>query len=89
VDFLANIKKALAIHYLEHLIQDLNDMTPSFHDRLISLYLDEIANPSTPLEQRHQTREKLENFLEESTQYVPERILARLPNSTKSFREMC
>jgi hypothetical protein len=84
IDYLASIKRDLAIRYLEHLINDLQEMSPTFHDRLVSLYLDEAAHSSVSLEQRNQVREKLVNFLEDSDQYMPERVLAKLSQSISS-----
>src|SRR5438046_8607224 len=81
IEYLASMKRDLAIQYLEHLINDLQEMSPTFHDRLVSLYLDEAADLSVSLEQRNQVREKLVNFLEESDQYMPERVLAKLSQS--------
>ena len=84
IDYLSSIKHDLAIRYLEHLINDLQEMSPTFHDRLVSLYLDEAADSSVSLEQRNQVREKLVNFLEDSDQYMPERVLAKLSQSISS-----
>jgi Vam6/Vps39-like protein vacuolar protein sorting-associated protein 39 len=85
VEYLASIKKALAIRYLEHLIHDVQEMGPTFHDRLVSLYLDEASNRILDEDGGKEVREKLLKFLEESNQYMPERILARLQSSTIPF----
>ena len=81
IEYLASIKRYLAIRYLEHLINDLQEMSPTFHDRLVSLYLDEASDKSVNEDQRNQIREKLINFLEDSDQYMPERVLAKLSHS--------
>ena len=78
IEYLASIKRDLAIRYLEHLIKDLQEMSPTFHDRLVSLYLDEASDKSVNEDQRNQIREKLVNFLEDSDQYMPERVLGKL-----------
>jgi Vam6/Vps39-like protein vacuolar protein sorting-associated protein 39 len=78
---LVSVKRDLAIRYLEHLIDDLQEMSPTFHDRLVLLYLDEASDQSVSQDQRTQVREKMVTFLEESDQYMPERALAKLSNS--------
>lgn len=81
VEYLVSIKRELAIRYLEHLINDLQEMSPTFHDRLVSLYLDEATDLQLPDEYRSQVRERLVKFLEETDQYYPERVLAKLSHS--------
>jgi|SRR5579862_2414104 len=81
LDYLLSIKRELGIRYLEHLIHDLNEMSPAFHDRLVTLYLDEASDSSLNDQHRSEIREKMVKFLEESEQYMPERALARLSHS--------
>ena len=81
IEYVASIKRDLAIRYLEHLINDLQEMDPTFHDRLISLYLDEASDVSVKEDQQKQIREKMVKFLEQSDQYMPERVLAKLSHS--------
>jgi hypothetical protein len=78
VDYLTSIKRDLGIRYLEHLINDLQEMSPAFHDRLVTLYLDEASDQSGNDYHRTEIREKLVKFLEDSDQYMPERVLAKL-----------
>ena len=86
VDYLTSIKRDLGIRYLEHLVNDLQEMSPSFHDRLVTLYLDEASDSSIDESRRNEVRERLVKFLEESDQYMPERVLAKLSRSTiRSF----
>jgi len=66
---------------LEHLIHDLQEMSPSFHDRLVTLYLGKASDSAADEKQRNEVREKLVKFLEESDQYMPERVLAKLSRS--------
>ena len=82
VEYLASIKRELAIRYLEHLINDLQEMSPTFHDRLVSLYLDEATDLHLSEDHRNQVRDRLVKFLEETDQYYPERVLAKLSHST-------
>jgi Vam6/Vps39-like protein vacuolar protein sorting-associated protein 39 len=81
LEFLVSVKRALAIRYLEHLIHDLHELSPLFHDRLVSLYLDEASDVAVAQDCRAAIRDKTVEFLEESEQYMPERTLARLSRS--------
>lgn len=42
-DFLQRIDPALAIQYIEHLIDELHETSPAFHDRLVDLYLESVT----------------------------------------------
>src|SRR6202000_770077 len=42
LDFLQRISSRLAIAYLEHIITELDDLTPEFHQRLVDLYLERL-----------------------------------------------
>lgn len=88
VDYLVSIKRDLGIRYLEHLINDLQELSPTFHDRLVTLYLEEASDSATPESQRKEVRDKLVIFLEESDQYMPERVLAKLSRSTILLQEI-
>ncbi|TAQ85668.1 hypothetical protein B7494_g6012 [Chlorociboria aeruginascens] len=46
VSFLEAIDLHLAIKYLEHLINELNDLTPEFHNRFVELCLHDLKNPN-------------------------------------------
>jgi Vam6/Vps39-like protein vacuolar protein sorting-associated protein 39 len=65
------------------LINDLGDLSPSFHDSLVALYLDEAS--SLQGDKKDEIRGKLASFLEKSDQYMPERVLARLSKSIFTF----
>lgn len=84
--FLEGIYPSLAEQYLEHIIDELSDLSPEFHDRRISLYLSRLGSSpessTAPL-----TKEKLEQFLKESSSYSPEKVLPRLPASQRVFHE--
>jgi hypothetical protein len=90
LDFLQEIDDKLAVRYLEHVIGELNDLTPDLHQRLAVLYLNRL--------QKHQGskdvfssedeyklwREKLITMLKTSDQYSPSKILARLDREGRS-----
>lgn len=75
------MKRDLGIRYLEHLINDLQEMSPTFHDRLVTLYLEAASDSAVQESQRKEVRDKLVTFLEASDQYMPERVLAKLSQS--------
>lgn len=78
--------------YLEHIIHHLNENGPEFHERLIEIYLDRIKLASTTSKSDGETAahegptdvkqdedyQKLIRFLESSSQYRPDRLLARI-----------
>ena len=72
--FLQGIDPKLAVQYLEHVIQEWNDLSPDLHQRLLLLYLDQLTadkNDAT-------TKAKFLAMLKESEQYSPAKILDRL-----------
>jgi len=60
-------------------------MSPNFHDRLVALYFDEVADRMVDEDRRNEVREKLLKFLEDSGQYMPERVLAWLQTRMTRF----
>ena len=44
VSFLEGLDANLAVRYLEHVINELDDLKPEFHDRLISAYFQELKS---------------------------------------------
>jgi Vam6/Vps39-like protein vacuolar protein sorting-associated protein 39 len=88
LDFLQGIDSKLAVQYLEHIINELNDLTPDFHQRLIDLYLDRLNDPSfTDQEERKNWLDRLQLFLKTSTQYNRARAFGRIPADNPSFYE--
>ncbi|ORX99906.1 hypothetical protein K493DRAFT_335529 [Basidiobolus meristosporus CBS 931.73] len=91
VEHLDHYAPDLCIPYLEHIIHELEDNNPEFHNTLIILYLnnvmnaenDQIVEPVT--EDHNSTRQKLIKFLTESTFYKAEKILGQL--TTDGFYE--
>ncbi|KAF2668175.1 hypothetical protein BT63DRAFT_414207 [Microthyrium microscopicum] len=87
LDFLQRINPLLATRYLEHIITELSDMTPDFHQRLIDLYLERLhtgreSKPEyggfTNQEEKLDCKQKLERFLRSSEQYNRSRIFVKL-----------
>lgn len=79
MQFLAGVNAQLCERYLEHIIQALGEAGTDFHEKLIALYLDDLAKGGSESTTAHT---KLERVLETSQSYRPERILARLPSDS-------
>ncbi|KAI9775511.1 MAG: Vacuolar morphogenesis protein 6 [Geoglossum umbratile] len=97
VSFLQGIDLKLAVKYLEHLIHELNDLTPDFHNRLVGLYLERLKRPEDEKgaeygdfqsdRERTEWREKLLSFLRASQQYSLARSLGLIPRDDSEFYE--
>ncbi|KAL4892431.1 vacuolar sorting protein 39 domain 1-domain-containing protein [Aspergillus ambiguus] len=93
LDFLQKIDANLAVRYLEHVIGELNDMTPDLHQKLLTLYLDHLKKDKTKEwefssnEERVEWREKFLEMLRSSSQYSPAKLLDRLDRDDPEFFE--
>jgi hypothetical protein len=88
LEFLQKINSRMAVTYLEHIIGELNDLTPEFHQKLIEFYLARLkASPETKVEQggfesnedREEWKKRLQDFLSSSSQYIKARTFSQLP----------
>ncbi|CAH7687428.1 hypothetical protein BY996DRAFT_4635646 [Phakopsora pachyrhizi] len=80
VEFLERQSLIACLLYLEHLIHGLNDRTPTFHEKLIHVYIIEFKRLRSKgdLDDARETYEKLLNHLY-SPYYSPNWVLGRLP----------
>ena len=87
LDFLRGIDKKLEARYLEHIIQELNDTTPDFHQRLADVYIEGLkSNDFENEESRSSWRERTLDFLRTSQNYEPYKALRQVSNDgTKAF----
>ncbi|KAF1991478.1 hypothetical protein K402DRAFT_443636 [Aulographum hederae CBS 113979] len=86
LDFLLNIDVKLGVRYLEHITQELNDLTPEFHQQLIELYLERLkAGDFKDEEEKDTWKWKLEEFLKSSDQYNRARAFRSLPSDNPTF----
>jgi len=77
--FLTGIDKALAVRYLEHIVNELGDSSPEFHQKLVDLYLERLKSGDFKSdEERDQAKNHLEEFLRTSTRY----------NKVKTFNQL-
>jgi hypothetical protein len=88
LEFLQKIDAQLAVTYLEHIIVELNDLTPEFHQRLIDLYLERLkAGKDLKTENggfenneaQEEWKDKLQTFLRSSAQYIRAKAFRQLP----------
>jgi len=85
LSFLHAIDLKLAVRYLEHIIEELNDRHPDFHQMLVDLFLERLKSGEFENEEeRVQWRERLETFLKTSTLYNKVRVFKQLPADGKS-----
>jgi hypothetical protein len=94
IDFLEKVdNNALAIRYLEHVIDELNDLSPDLHQRLLNLYLDKLEKHKrgeakfASEDEFQEWKQKLLAFLKSSDQYSPAKMLGRLPQDDPDFYE--
>lgn len=94
IDFLEKVGNSdLAIRYLEHVIEELNDLSPDLHQRLANLYVDKLEKHKSgkarfASEHEFQAcKEKLLAFLKSSDQYSPAKMLDRLSRDDPDFYE--
>lgn len=85
LDFLQGINKKLTMKYLEHLIHELNDMTPEFHQRIVDLYIDGLKSNDFASEMdRAIWKEKTLDFLKQSQSYQPYKALRQLSSDGRT-----
>jgi len=82
--FLESIDKSLAVKYLEHVIDELNDSTPELHQRLLMLYFDELKKHPDNLAE---LEDKFITLLRDSSHYSPAKLLGALPKDDPTFYE--
>ena len=81
LEFLEGIDSDLAIQYLEHVIDELNDLTPDLHQRLLFLYLQRLQKYKSMVATDEESDEwwrKFVGMLRSSSQYSPAKMLDRL-----------
>lgn len=90
LDFLEKKDRALAIRYLKHITQELNDTTPSFHQRLAEYCIQGLRqqNVRTKPEGPEWEKDALE-FLRTSRYYKPYKALQMLPADGKWISRGC
>lgn len=84
LQFLQRIDRNLGVRYLEHIIQELNDTTPDFHQRLVNIYIETLrADVFSNNSERDRWKEKTLGFLKSSKYYQAYKALGLLPKDGK------
>ena len=76
LSFLKEIDEQLAVKYLEHIINELNDVTPGFHKELIEEYLRQLKAANK--DSKPKVQQTLLTFLKSSKHYQSWKILPLL-----------
>ena len=80
LDFLESVDEMLAVRYLEHLVQELNDTTPDFHQRLLNEYVGRLKSDDFDNDDdREALKNKTLEFLRSSRCYSPYKALGLIP----------
>lgn len=88
LQFLQGIDRRLAVRYLEHIIHELNDTTPDFHQRLVDIYIQglKIGNFNNERERLEWSQKTLE-FLRNSKNYQAYKALGQLDQDDPNLYE--
>lgn len=69
VKFLDSVDTKLEVRYLEHIITELNDMTPDYHNQLVEMLVRQLKSSDARDEEWQVHMGRLVSFLKESNQY--------------------
>ncbi|KKA28335.1 hypothetical protein TD95_004921 [Thielaviopsis punctulata] len=86
VEYLGRIEPVLEIQYLEHIITELNDLTPDFHNRLAELFVNYLKEKPRS-DEWDRMMERFVRFLRESRQYSLSRAFSMIPRDEPAFYE--
>lgn len=88
LEFLQGIDNDLAKRYLEHIIQEFNDDTPDFHQRLVNIYIERLkANDFVSEDDQAAWKEKTLDFLKTSKNYQAYNALQKLSKDDPNLFE--
>ncbi|ORY18749.1 vacuolar sorting protein 39 domain 1-domain-containing protein [Clohesyomyces aquaticus] len=90
LEFLQQIDLKLAVRYLEHIVEELDDTTPEFHQRLIDLFLERLKAGRDQFENDEENdkwQARLQSFLKSSSHYNKVRVLKQLPPDDPDYYE--
>lgn len=83
VKFLDGVDTRLEVRYLEHIIAELNDMTPDFHNQLVEMLVQQLKGSDARDEDWEVHMGRLVRFLRESKQYSLGRAFSILKGDGK------
>lgn len=85
VKFLDSVDKKLEVRYLEHIISELNDMTPDYHNQLVEMLVQQLKSSDARDEEWQVHMGRLVSFLKESNQYSLGTAFSLLKGDGKSI----
>ena len=86
LDFLEKIDQNLAVKYLVHIIDELDDSTPEFHQRLLEIYLNGLKSNNFATDQEKAVwKKKFLEFLRNSQHYEAWTLLRRMSSDGMSI----
>lgn len=89
VKFLDSVDKKLEVRYLEHIISELNDMTPDYHNQLVEMLVQQLKSSDARDEGWEVHMGRLVSFLKESNQYSLGTAFSLLKGDGKSLCLVC
>lgn len=87
VQYLDGIDTRLEVRYLEHIIGELNDLTPDFHNGLVELLVSQLRGSDKRDDEWQMDMIRLNGFLKESRQYSLTRAFTLLKGDDPAFYE--
>ncbi|KAL0940611.1 vacuolar sorting protein 39 domain 1 [Colletotrichum truncatum] len=84
--FLGGIDPALEVQYLEHIINELDDSTPDFHNRLVELFIKQLKEKKRD-DEWDAEMERFVIFLKTSGQYSLSKAFGLIPRDDPAFYE--
>ncbi|KUI62170.1 Vam6/Vps39-like protein [Cytospora mali] len=87
VQYLDKIDTRLEVRYLEHIIGELNDLTPDFHNGLVELLVSQLRSSDKRDDEWEMDMIRLVGFLKESRQYSLTRAFTLLKGDDPAFYE--
>ena len=88
LQFLQGVDKRLAVSYLEHIIHELNDTTPDFHQRLVDIYIQGLKSDNFNNDkERLEWSERTLDFLRNSENYQAYKALGQLDQDNPKLYE--
>jgi Ca2+-binding EF-hand superfamily protein len=85
--FLRNLDPKLEAQYIAHIIEELEDDNPEFHNRLVELYVRNLQKMDQDSEDWSKLMEKFLKFLRESSLYSLSRAFGLIPRDEAAFLE--
>lgn len=82
IKFLGTIDVGLEVQYLEHIIMELNDTTPDFHNQLVELFVKYLKEKERD-DEWHKLMERFVQFLQDSEPYGRLRAFNLIPRDGK------